>query len=103
MLGESQLAVWVDGGWGVDALVGRQTPPHEDRDLVIAARDCPAAQTAVAGLGYERDPAAEPGLPARVVLRGSARRQVDLHRVVSDARGDAWQPLGAGAWTAYPS
>src|SRR4051794_3463078 len=24
------LAVWLDGGWGVDALVRRQTRPHDD-------------------------------------------------------------------------
>ena len=31
----------VDGGWGVDALVGRQTRPHEDLDLVVALGDAP--------------------------------------------------------------
>ena len=30
------LVVWLDGGWGVDALLGRQTRPHQDLDLVIA-------------------------------------------------------------------
>jgi lincosamide nucleotidyltransferase A/C/D/E len=27
---------WVDGGWGVDALVGRETRPHKDLDLVVS-------------------------------------------------------------------
>ena len=27
--------VWVAGGWGVDALVGRQTRPHRDLDLAV--------------------------------------------------------------------
>jgi hypothetical protein len=24
---------WLDGGWGVDAVLGEQTRPHEDLDL----------------------------------------------------------------------
>jgi Aminoglycoside-2''-adenylyltransferase len=27
--------VWLDGGWGVDALVGEQTREHEDLDLIV--------------------------------------------------------------------
>lgn len=30
-------------------------------------------------------------------------RQVDLHPIVLDERGNGWQPLGAGAWGAYPA
>jgi lincosamide nucleotidyltransferase A/C/D/E len=26
---------WVDGGWGVDALLGAETRPHDDLDLVV--------------------------------------------------------------------
>jgi hypothetical protein len=26
------ITVWLDGGWGVDALLGRQTRPHSDLD-----------------------------------------------------------------------
>lgn len=29
------IAVWVDGGWGVDALLGEQTRSHNDLDVVI--------------------------------------------------------------------
>lgn len=31
-----EVDVWVDGGWGVDALVGRQTRAHGDLDLGVA-------------------------------------------------------------------
>jgi lincosamide nucleotidyltransferase A/C/D/E len=36
------IDVWVDGGWGVDALVGRQTRPHADLDIAIRAADAEA-------------------------------------------------------------
>lgn len=31
----ADLCCWVDGGWGIDALVGEQTRPHKDLDLVV--------------------------------------------------------------------
>jgi len=30
--------LWVAGGWGVDALVGRQTRAHRDLDLLVDAQ-----------------------------------------------------------------
>ena len=31
-LASADIRVWVDGGWGVDALLGRQTRRHHDLD-----------------------------------------------------------------------
>src|ERR1700730_3780500 len=44
---------WIGGGWGVDALVGRQTRKHVDLDLVTsdAAGDIDAVVGAITGLG----------------------------------------------------
>jgi len=28
------IEVWLDGGWAVDALLGEQTRPHKDVDIV---------------------------------------------------------------------
>lgn len=38
--------VWVAGGWGVDALAGRQTRQHYDLDLVVGAEDHQSALVA---------------------------------------------------------
>jgi lincosamide nucleotidyltransferase A/C/D/E len=38
VLGELEAAgvdAWIDGGWGIDALLGRQTRQHDDLDLVV--------------------------------------------------------------------
>jgi lincosamide nucleotidyltransferase A/C/D/E len=102
-LDRAGLVVWLDGGWGVDALLGRQTRPHQDPDLVISREDRGAAQAALGGLGFRHDATAEPGLPARLVLVDAGGRQVDLHPVVFDADGNGWQDLGGGAWGAYPA
>jgi lincosamide nucleotidyltransferase A/C/D/E len=97
------LVVWLDGGWGVDALLGRQTRPHRDLDLVIARDDLAAARLTLAGAGFAHDAAAVSGLPARLVLVHADGRQVDLHAVVFDRDGNGWQELGAGAWGGYPA
>jgi lincosamide nucleotidyltransferase A/C/D/E len=97
------LVVWLDGGWGVDALVGRHSRPHQDLDLVIARHDCAAAQAVLAGLGFQPDLAAVPGWPAQPLLADAEGRRVDLHVVVFDRQGNGWQELGGGAWGVYPA
>jgi lincosamide nucleotidyltransferase A/C/D/E len=39
MFGAAEVRGWLAGGWGVDALLGRQTRPHCDIDLVIGDDD----------------------------------------------------------------
>jgi lincosamide nucleotidyltransferase A/C/D/E len=36
LLKAAGVPVWVDGGWGVDALLGEQTRLHDDLDLDLA-------------------------------------------------------------------
>jgi lincosamide nucleotidyltransferase A/C/D/E len=33
------VEIWIDGGWGVDALLGEQTRPHKDLDIAIEQKD----------------------------------------------------------------
>jgi lincosamide nucleotidyltransferase A/C/D/E len=99
----SGVSVCVGGGWGIDALVGRQTRPHADLDLVVARPDCALVQAALEPLGLVHDTWVEPGLPARVVLCTDRGHQVDLHPVIVDELGNGWQPLGADTWSDYPA
>jgi lincosamide nucleotidyltransferase A/C/D/E len=111
-LDRAGVPVWLDGGWGVDALVGRQTRVHGDLDLALARGDLDRACRALAAVGFHHDAAAEPGLPARCVLVDAQGREVDLHPLVFDAAGDGWQQLIAdaptpprcgAAWGRYPA
>jgi lincosamide nucleotidyltransferase A/C/D/E len=97
------VGVWVDGGWGVDAVLERQTRAHDDLDLAVARNDLPRCQAALASLGYAHATAEEPGLPARLVLRGPAGREVDFHPLVFDSEGNGLQELGDAEWGTYPA
>jgi lincosamide nucleotidyltransferase A/C/D/E len=44
--------VWIGGGWGIDALVGRQTRPHRDLDLMHRENQEPAVVAALADKGF---------------------------------------------------
>lgn len=87
------LDLWIDGGWGVDALLSAQTRDHDDLDLAMNRDDVGVARDALEALAYEHDPTSEPGLPARFVLRGTGSRQVDIHPLHFDSNGDGWQQL----------
>ena len=39
LLGAAEVQVWLDGGWGIDALVGEQTRAHKDLDLIVRDDD----------------------------------------------------------------
>ncbi len=97
------IRYWIDGGWGVDALLEEETRSHEDLDLVITRVQSGQAQAALSELGFVHAREVAPGLPARVVLRGKQDRQVDLHPVVLDSAGNGWQELDSKAWGLYPA
>ena len=88
----------ITGGWGIDALLRRETRPHGDVDLGIASESVPVAIDALARLGYavELD---QP--PARVELAGPNGR-VDLHPIAWDADGAGRQTGLEGEVFDYP-
>ncbi|HEY7630991.1 MAG TPA: hypothetical protein VH817_09830 [Thermoleophilaceae bacterium] len=75
------------GGWGVDALAGKQLRIHRDLDAIIPPEGLDKAMAALAEHGYEEwyrittaDTLGEggPAIIASVVLRNHALRVVDL-------------------------
>ena len=93
LLQRGQVLAVVDGGWGIDALLGRQTRPHSDLDLVVASREVPAAQAALTDAGFVvlRD-----WLPAAVAYAHPDGREVDLHPITPTADGGGDQELSGG-------
>ena len=72
------MGFWLDGGWGVDALIGRQTRDHDDLDLALAAGDLAALEATLGQEGFKeayRDGDRNP------VYSDPAGRRVDVHLV----------------------
>jgi lincosamide nucleotidyltransferase A/C/D/E len=70
LVAEAGVPAWVAGGWGVDALAGRQTRRHYDLDLVIgdADEDYRKVAAALSGAGFRHTMHKEiPGLPMPVI------------------------------------
>jgi lincosamide nucleotidyltransferase A/C/D/E len=93
------IAVWLDGGWGVDALLGGQTRPHDDLDIVMATEQLDAARDALRALGFVL---AADELPTRCVLRDAGDRRIDVHPVIFDAEGGGLQQQPDGPPFRYP-
>jgi lincosamide nucleotidyltransferase A/C/D/E len=98
-LGQQGVAAWLDGGWGVDALVGHQTRPHGDLDLVISLEDANSAIDALARLGFDLH---DDERPTRFVLSDSHHRSIDFHTVTFDGEGGGIQQLQDGNSYRYP-
>jgi lincosamide nucleotidyltransferase A/C/D/E len=107
------VRVWVDGGWGIDALLGRQTRLHKDFDALVALEDLPALTHFLGGRGFALKliwennrwaPSSEPlALIGRerpaveaataFVLEDGSGCELDFHVVRFDAHGH-----GVPAW-----
>lgn len=94
------IDVWLDGGWGVDALLGRQTRPHDDLDVITPLYDVPKVQAALEQLGYSL---VGGGPPMSFEMTDMEGRQVDVHPVAFDERGDGVYRNRDGTDWPYPA
>jgi lincosamide nucleotidyltransferase A/C/D/E len=92
--------VWVGGGWGVDALVGRRTRPHGDLDVAVSAPALPAVLERLTALGFAPT---EDWLPVRIEVAHPEGRRVDLHPVTFAPDGSGTQPGLDGTVFVYPT
>lgn len=80
-LARCSVDVWVIGGWGIDALAGRETRRHRDLDLVVGA-DVEKIRRCLEGVGFRlvgRDFVATSSFPHRVLMQDARGRWIDLH------------------------
>lgn len=91
-LDEAGVKTVLMGGWGVDALVGRQLRSHRDLDLLTEETELDRALATLKGLGYEpwnrdTDPAPIGNQSVSVVqtVRCSSLHVIELH--AADLKG----------------
>lgn len=91
------IEVVVDGGWGVDALLGRQTRPHLDLDIALPASDASLIRALTIDMGFEQIPTADTWEHNWVVQDGQLRR-IDIHTYELDHTG---RNIGGLAYEAH--
>lgn len=75
------IEVWLDGGWAVDAVLGAQTRPHKDVDIIVRVADLPKLRGLLADLGFE---IRNDGTESNFVLADRSGLEVDVHAIVFD-------------------
>lgn len=86
LFAENEIAVVVDGGWGVDALLGSQTRHHEDLDIAIPHKDVPKLRKLLADKGFGEIPR-DDTRECNFVLGDGEENLVDIHSYVFDEKG----------------
>lgn len=99
--------MWLTGGWGIDALLGEQTRPHKDLDLIMLLDDAGRMREILSGDGYDLVWLWEENLwtvdaqgietPTAFILQDAHERQLDIHTMRLDEDGNgipAWQEEG---------
>ncbi len=78
------IKIWIDGGWGVDALLGKQLRPHKDLDIAINQKDVP---NLLKFLGHEGYKEIRRDGEHNVVLADEKGREIDYHAFITDGTG----------------
>ena len=76
---------WLDGGWGVDALLGTESRRHKDVDLIVRVDEVPRLLNILAPRGFTIREGAPPN---SFVLADGGGLEVDVHAVTFDAEGN---------------
>lgn len=93
VLDELEVGWWLLGGWGVDALVGRQTRPHRDLDVAVPLADLPRIEARLPSF-RRTNPEEHPGF---ALLEDVCGRRFDLLLLTGDR-----QQLAGGGVVQYP-
>jgi len=100
LLEGATIPVWLDGGWGVDALLETQTRPHKDVDIIVHVADVRKLEDALYHRGFRLR---EGSPPDSFVLADGSGLEVDVHAVVFDNEGNGIYRMQNGKDWVYPA
>ncbi len=108
LLIQNGVEVIIDGGWGVDALLEKQTRKHEDLDVAVLHKDVPTIRNLLEARGYYDVPR-DDTWECNFVLGDDQGHLFDIHSCTFDQTGnnifgveypfDSWK--GAGFINGY--
>lgn len=85
---ELGITYWIDGGWGIDVLAGRQTRCHRDIDVDFDGRYTEKLLALLADYGYVVD---TDWAPVRIELYSERLGYLDIHPFVLNDDGTSKQ------------
>ena len=84
---DNGIQIWIDGGWGVDALLEEQTRPHGDLDIVVQSNDLAQMEQLLKERGYEKK-GEEHARPWNYILEDTDGHEIDIHVIDVDEHGN---------------
>ena len=97
---DAEIEVWLDGGWGVDALLGAQTRPHKDVDIILRVADLPTLRESLSNRGFVLR---SDGTESNFVLAHPSGLEVDVHAIVFDPDGNGIYQMKDGSHWIFPA
>jgi lincosamide nucleotidyltransferase A/C/D/E len=91
------IKVWIDGGWGVDALLGECTREHSDLDIIISWEDSAVLTEALFARGFV-DIYTDDRKDRNFVMGHQSHGKIDFHVVELTADGGAIYGPGEIDW-----
>ena len=86
LLEQNHIEVYIDGGWGVDALLGEQTRPHTDLDIALQHKNVAQVRAMLEARGYTDVPR-DDSWECNFVLGDEQGHQIDFHSYTFDSAG----------------
>lgn len=100
LMDDTGIRYWLDGGWGVDVLAGKQTREHRDVDINFDSQYTEKLLQILKENGYE---VVTDWSPARVELHHPQLGYIDIHPFVVNSDGTAKQADLEGGWYEFES
>lgn len=88
LLESANITYWIDGGWGVDILAGKQTRNHRDIDVNYDAQHTEKLLSILFEYGYEID---TDWRPVRIELYSEKYGYLDIHPFILNGDGTSKQ------------
>ena len=95
LLENANIKYWIDGGWGVDILAGKQTRTHRDIDINFDAQHTEELLNILLEYGYKID---TDWKPVRIELYSENYGYLDIHPFVLNEDGTLKQANLEGGW-----
>lgn len=95
LLDDLNIKYWVDGGWGVDILIGKQNRDHRDIDIDFDSESEKVLLDALKEKGYK---ITTDWSPSRIELHHPELGYLDIHPLIINKDGSARQAAPDGGW-----